>query len=505
MIACELAKWPHQEYAHTECMRILDGPPKKTVICSNTGAGKTRMMTDLIVDTGARVALYTHRKLLLSQTSSVLTEAGIDHGIRAAGYEYDRSHKVQLCSTPTIASRVLNGSENVHQSDLVIIDEAHFQKASTMMDIMERHAGAHVIGYTATPVDIGHIYDEIIQAGVTSELRECGALVQSILYGCPEIDMGKIKPGKSGEFSENDIKKCWHPPVIFGNVLEHFNLLNPKHKPSILFAPGVDESQYMAERFCEEGIPAAHISGKCIWIDGTTYESTQENRDMLAAMSEYGEIKVICNRFVLREGINYPWLAHLIFATPFGSICSYLQAGGRVLRSHPDVEVATIQDHGGNWWRHGSLNEDREWHLDDNANILRSERMQRIREKEEPEPITCYKCHRIRLSGPKCPWCGAMGHDKRRAIIQTDGKLKQMAIGEFRPRRIDTGPNVQKQWENQYFRAKRSKNKMNFNQAEALYAMDNNWKWPPRTLKNMPLNPRDWYKPVCEVPRERLR
>jgi len=497
--------WAHQAYAHEECTKLLNsGSPQKAVVCSNTGGGKTRMMTDLMLSTGARVALYTHRKMLLSQTSAVLDEAGIDHAIRADGYEEDRGHRIQLCSTQTIASRVLRGGESVHSADLIIIDEAHVQGGPTMVAILERHPKAHVVGYTATPVGIAHMYDQIIQAGTTSEMRACGALVRAVHYGCPEIDMGSIQPGRSGEFSEGDLKKCWFPPVVFGNVLEHFRRLNPQEKPTILFAPGVAESMYLAQHFHEEGIPAAHISADCIWINGDVYEATQENRDMLSRMARNGEVAVTCNRFVLREGINWPFLAHLIFATPFGSICSYLQAGGRVLRNHPELEYVTCQDHGGNWWRHGSLNEDREWDLSDTANILRLERMERMRNKKEAQPITCFKCYRIRLSGAKCPWCGAMGQDRRRAVIQTSGKLKKMEIRAFRRRYIDTRDDVQRRWDNQYHRAKNSKKRMNFNQAEALYAMDNNWKWPPRTLANMPIEPRDWHESVVDMPPERL-
>ena len=58
---------------------------------------------------------------------------------------------------------------------------------------------------------------------------------------------------------------------------------------------------------------------------------------------------VLCNRFVC-AGIDAPWLAHGIFATIFTSLQSYLQSGGRLLRSFPGIDAVTIR-HGGNWWR----------------------------------------------------------------------------------------------------------------------------------------------------------
>ena len=239
--------WEHQIYAIDQCLNLLnEGKPSRAVVSCNTGGGKTKIMTELIIRTGARIALYTHRKMLLAQTGHVLEDAGIDYGVRADGYEYARHHKVQLCSIQTIASRVLNGSEGVHQADLILIDEAHVMKSGTMLDVLDRHPGAHVIGFTATPVEIGHIYDKIIQAGSTSSLRDCGALLWADHYGCPEIDMGKIQPGRSGEFSPTDIGKVWIPAIVYGNVLKHLHRLNPSLKPTILFAPGVKESLYLA-------------------------------------------------------------------------------------------------------------------------------------------------------------------------------------------------------------------------------------------------------------------
>ncbi len=493
--------WPHQVYAIDECQKLLnEGEPQRAVVSCQTGGGKTKIMTELIVRTGARIALYTHRKLLLTQTSRVLEDAGIDFGIRADGYEYAREHKVQLCSMQTIASRVLRGRENVHQSDLVFIDEAHLLKSATMDAIMDRHPNAHLIGFTATPVDIGHFYDKIIQAGSTSSLRDCGALLWCRHYGCPEMDLRKVKLGSHGEYTENELKKIWNPAVIIGSVHEHLLKLNPDLKPTILFAPGVAESREFAEELTRRGIPSAHISGESIWLDGEVLETTQENRDEVLERSRTGEVKVICNRFVLREGLDLPHLAHLVFATPFGSICSYLQAGGRLLRNHPSLTEVTVADHGGNGWRHGSLNADREWSLNSNSNVIRGLRERSIRQRKEPEPITCPQCYYIRLSGKRCPQCGKMYGDRKRTVLQTSGKLSMMEIAQFRPRRPYKGSDAASRWRNYYARGLKSRKGLTFNQIVSLFAMENYWCWPASNLPLMPKRELDFYRKVNEVP-----
>jgi hypothetical protein len=65
-------------------------------------------------------------------------------------------------------------------------------------------------------------------------------------------------------------------------------------------------------------------------------------------------------------------------------------------------------------------------------------------------------------------------------------------------------PDTLRKWLDSYHQAKNSPNHMTFNQAAGYFAYKNCY-WPPRTLKNMPINEIDWFLPVCDVPKERLR
>src|SRR5262249_18752567 len=160
---------------------------------------------------------------------------------------------------------------------------------------------------------------------------------------------------------------------------DSFERLNPLHRRTILFAPGVPESIWFAEQFVKKGVSAVHIDGENVWVNGTLYESSRTAREDVLAASKEGRIVVLCNRFVLREGIKAPWLVHGILATVFGSLQSYLQAGGRLLRAYPGLESVSLQDHGGNWWRHDSLNADREWRLEDTNTSVAGRREDRMR------------------------------------------------------------------------------------------------------------------------------
>lgn len=501
--------WPHQTYAFQQTTSAIDGGGNRICVTAPTGAGKTKMMIDMLEWAQERnwpAALYTNRRMLLRQTKEVLESHGINVGLRASGHDRAYLRDVQLCMTQTEGSQVYRAEARaLHDAKLVIVDESHVQKGATMEKIMDDHiqSGASVVGYTATPLDLGKLYDELIQVATVSECRGCGALVPANTYAPDEPDLKSIKRYQVGEdLTEADNRKAIMRPGIFGRVYDHWKKLNPDARPSILFAPGVRESLWFAEEFCKKGVRAAHIDGNDTWIDGERHRSDDDVRDHLKELSKSGDLPIICNRFVLREGIDWPWLEYGILATVFGALTSCLQSCGRLLRSYPGKDHCTIQDHGGNWWRHGSLNADREWTLGLTNHQAVGERMESLREKKEPEPITCPECGKVRQKGPRCPACGFEAKLRSRMVVQVDGTLKPITGDIVRPRIVKERPDTVKLWEQMYYRFKRIGR--TFNQAYAYFFVENHY-WPPRNLPLMPANSGDWYRKIQDVPRESLR
>lgn len=507
--------WPHQQRGIQQTQAAIDSGERAICLTSPTGGGKSVIICRLLEwaqSRGWSAVLYTNRKLLTEQMIGTLEKHGIPFGVRASGFsEYENlDAPIQISSLQTEDARVFKSQRwMIHKSNLVIVDEAHLQKGDTARRIFDLHAAhdAARVGVTATPIGIADIYpDRLIVAGTTSELRACGALVPANVYAPTEFDTKGIKPKtKTGEYSIQDIRKHVWTPTIFGNVYEHWKRLNPEQRPTILFAPGVPEATWFAQQFCENGVAAASIDGETVWVDGTTYDSDREARQDVISRFRAGRIKVLCNRFVLREGIDIPEIYHCILATPIGSVVSYVQIVGRVLRNHHTTPEVIVQDHGGSWWRHGSPNADRDWAsvYDVPEYRITERRLEAMREKKEPEPITCPKCHALRKSGIVCHQCGHSTDAKVRVVIQKDGKLKEMTGDIMKPRRIKMEPNTETIWRQCYMRAKNSKNGMTFKQAEGLFFYENHY-YPPRTLSFMPVDPLDWERKVRDVPTDKL-
>ena len=504
-----VTRWPQQVRAFDGTRAALERGVNRLCVTSPTGSGKTGMMTDQIhhsVGIRLPVALYTQRRMLYDQTCGKLDAEGINYGKRASGHDENMFPDVQMCMMQTELSAVYKREyRKLHRAKLVLIDEAHTACGDTFRRIMDDHvaAGAAVVGYTATPLDLEG-YDELLIAGTMSECLKIGALVRPETYAPDEPDLRHIKRYVVGQdLTEADNSKVIMRPGVFGRVLKAWKKHNPDGLPTLLFGPDVAGSLFFAQEFCKEGIKAAHIDGEQIWCDGKFYNTEQDAREWLAEMSKSGEVKVVCNRFVLREGIDWPWIQVGSFATVFGALTSFLQSGGRLLRAYPGKEKCIILDHGGNWHRHGSLAVDRHWELGMTNRRVAAERQERLREKKEPEPITCPQCGKVRASGAKCPACGFEAHLKARLVVQVDGSLREVKGDIYRPRTTKLQPNTQALWTRMYWRARSKKWNATFRAAEAMFFQENHY-WPPRNLHFMPKDPNDWWKKVALVPMEDL-
>lgn len=508
--------WPVQANGIDGTVSAIADGCRRVCLTSPTGTGKTAMCGELIrhyAGLGWSVILYTNRRALVEQTTINLTRFGIAHGIRAAGYPDRRELPVQLSSIHTELERCGPGigEWEIHGKfgkALVICDEAHSQAGPKQLAHIQKHldAGHVVVGVTATPIGLGGLYDRLVIAGNVADGRKCGALVEAVHYGPDEPDLKKLKGLREGEnIPEAQLRKVINRPALWGRVFAHYEQLNPARDPALLFASGVEESLWFAEQFERKGVPAAHVDGDDVWLGGRMYPASPEARADVKAAAEAGYVKVVCNRFVLREGSDWPFLRHGIFATVFGALSAYLQAGGRLLRAHPGKTRCVIQDHGGNYLRHGSLNTNRVWRLDDSPYSLTASRVDELREHPEREPWRCPKCTRI-LNRAECPDCGFRITKRSRPVMTTDGELKLYTGPAYLPRRVAKFAGAEDRWVRIFWASRKmKKNPRTFRAAFAFYAEQSHWNWPDPAWRFMPLNEADRYRRVADVPLERLR
>ena len=152
-------------------------------------------------------------------------------------------------------------------------------------------------------------------------------------------------------------------------------------------------------------------------------------------------------------------------------------------------------------WRLGSVNVDREWRLNMRESVIAHMRADALRERREPEPIRCPNCSLVRASGPVCPRCNYRAAKSTRIVIQQNGDLREVTGEIYKPRQTKVKPNTIRLWERMYYRSKRAKR--TFKAAEALFWVENRY-WVPHNLPFMPKDKADWYRPVGDVPPDKL-
>jgi DNA repair protein RadD len=492
------APWDHQMRGLVEMFQKLQRL-NTVALCSPTGGGKGLMQSailNLLDSRGMSAIIYNPRRILTKQSFDRLEADGIHHGVRAAGHrDMQNLHaRFQVASIQTDVRRVLQqGAWGLHPADLVLVDEAHLSASGKSLELWQAYLsrGSKIVGITGTPLEIDHVYKEVVVAGTNSELRECKAHVPAKMYSLHEMDVEKVARVKTGEYSEGDISKHLWSHAVVGHIYEDYRALNENGWPALAAAPGIGEAVWLSEEFRKHGHRVAHIDSRECIVNGERYKNDAEGvvREQVLSDMRKGEFDLLSNCEVIQQGVDLPNIGHLILARPYGSLSNCLQVYGRAIRysdSTPDYVI--IQDHGGNYHRHGHADEDRPWHelFYMTEKDISEQREQRMKDEEAPEPIRCPQCGMVRESGARCPGCGHISDKRQRIIVQQDGKLvlKEGKVYKRPPRPPMEDP-TQKWWDRIYYSFRNARTPLSFAQARAAYERDTGQPLP-KGLKRIP-------------------
>lgn len=538
--------WEHQREGVQRSIEAFTAGARSLCLTSPTGSGKTAMEIALAKwqaeELGQKVLCLTNRILLTEQTRRVFTSDGVGVGVISSSMKWAEREmaQVQIATIQTILARQRNQRNYWVGADLVLADEVHQLSEGQSAELLNQYKerGAKVCGVTATPLGVANVCDELIVAARTRDLQDQGILCYATWFAPSELDTRKLVKGKVDlSLTENDARKTWGPlkgddkirTRIVGNILEHYARLHPERKHTLAFAPGVKESLWAAQFCRSRGIRALHVDGTDFWVDGKLYDRKQDEDTFQEAMDAWrnGDIPILWNRFVLREGIDEPQIKCILLATPIGSYRSFLQMVGRGLRSHDSKDHCTVIDFGGNWWRHGSVNVNVDWESVfecSDPDVLSKNRIAQQRETGEPMGQVCPKCGMVHKAFTRLVVCQYCGHELSRGkpsrpILQADGTLTEVSGEPVAQWKIRRTPEAEQIWTGLYWNAvKKHKGEVTPNELYARFAYKTAvaagtrerpafWKayYPPRDLALMPKNANDWHRRLCDIPQESLR
>jgi len=369
-----------------------------------------------------------------------------------------------------------------------------------------RSRGAKVVLLTATPIGLAHMADELLIPGTLKEYRACKAIVPAVVRSIEQPDMSKVERNATGEYVQDGKRRRIYTQAIVANVLDRWKRYNPDARATLLYAPGVEESVWFTDQFQRLGVNWAHVDATDAIVDGTRAKLTRSLWTEMRERFKDGSIRGISCRFKLREGVDFPFVWHVILATPIGSVASAIQTVGRGMRYSPETpDDILVTDHGGVYLNHGSWNHDRPWKLwwDLPERVASTWHVYQICEGKTKEPIRCPKCEGERVSGITCPHCGFVHEKSQRRVIMRDGRMVVRDGHLIRRKYVSRRPTTERDWEGMYWGWSKKKLAMTFRQMEGNFYREHGYA-PPRDIPFMPTNEADWHRHVHAVPLENL-
>ncbi|MDO5559397.1 MAG: DEAD/DEAH box helicase [Oscillospiraceae bacterium] len=363
-------------------VEIIKG--KRAICCVlGCGGGKSIIQATIAANAnrkGNRVLFLVHRKELCEQITDTFSKCDVDWNLTKVGMVQTFTRHISELDPP----------------DVIITDECHQSTAKSYTKIYDAFPGALKLGFTATPCRLNRggldsVYDALVQGVSTRWLIDRGYLADYKHYSIQLADTSGLH-SKAGEFVSSEVQELMEGKHIYGETVQNW-LRIAKGKKTIVYCSSVTSSKETAEHFIDEGISAAHLDGN----------TKSEVRADIMQQFRAGNIQVLCNCELFSVGLDVPDCECVILLRPTQSLTLYIQQAMRCMRADKNnpSKIGIIIDHVGNIYRHGFVDDNRNWTLD----VKKRKAENLIKIKECPQCFTVYSAEKV-----ACPSCGYECH-----------------------------------------------------------------------------------------------
>ena len=436
---------PYQIKALEKIYHDLKSMPE-VLLMAIMGAGKTFISARLVQrlyreNPGMQFLILMHKQELVEQFYSAFQEfTGIPFrhvGVCCAGL-----NQKQLDRQITIATiqTFINQMEKYSGAGLIVIDEAHridingdTQYKQVLEYLRMQRPNCRILGLTATPSRLGHgycygykckpgninlfpelnhtiTYDELMQAGFLVPLKGIVAKHDSL-----ERDLAGVSV--NGDYVINQLGEIMTNERHMHTAVEAIEKYCHGYKRICVFCCTIDHAEQLKTLIGEQ---ATTVHSQL---------SSLERQSNMAAW-ESGKKPIMTSVNILTEGFDMPVLDCLVFARPTLSSTLYLQAVGRVLRTHDEKDHGLLVDLTDNTARFGTDL--------DNVKVSVPKAVEAQEKKEKAMFKLCPQCEcEVHIALRECSECGFQWPEQECIIAEALPDMEEVVFIKSPPEWVD--------------------------------------------------------------------
>jgi len=336
----EWSLYPPRKWQKEALPKIIEAirQGEKPICCAIMGAGKSVLIAELCaralpkLKMNARIVVCAPRQSLVRQLS-----ATIEARLKIPVGQYYTSSKttatkvIVACnaSAQTLAQQLRDEETFVA---MLIGDEVHGTESDGFKDAWAMLDPRCAVGFTATPY--------------RSNEQETLSLWTTIAYsyGVGEaLQDGVIVPWKLAHWMGTGTNEI---DAVCIQMIQAHHKVHGK-QPGLVSSLSIEDAEAFVEKLNNAGIKAAAVHSRIPKED--------QERIMRRDLKD-GFLDCIVHVSMLSEGVDLPYLRWMCLRRPVGARVRFVQEVGRVLRSHPNKEFATIMDPHDLFGRHSIQN-----------------------------------------------------------------------------------------------------------------------------------------------------
>ena len=354
--------YDYQEKSISEIFQYIDkhkGEKYNLLFQLPTGGGKTVIFSEIarrfVENRGQKVLILTHRIELSRQTSSMLTEFGVNNLVIESSVKYLPEHNPYKCyvaMVETLNNRLNDDDMSMDDVGLVIIDEAHYNSFNKLFKFLKH---VTILGVTATPLSsnmklpMKDNYDDLIVGPQISDLiaRKFLAQAEISVYN---VGLGSLKIGMNGDYTVSSSEKLYADFNMKELLLRAYKE-KALGKKTLIFNNGIKTSEQVYFNFKQAGYPVRHLDNK---------NTAKERQDILTWFKETPDA-ILSSVSILTTGFDEPSIETIIMNRATRSLTLYFQMigrGSRILGNKQDFQVIDL---GNNVARFGPWNGALDW------------------------------------------------------------------------------------------------------------------------------------------------